>query len=109
MSKPQHNLAALKIIQIMNYTGIYQKYSKLVPKIKKSQKSLRNLAKELHISVNTLRNIKEAIQAVESQSKTVRKTIRFTPYELQRIEEKAKDMNMDISNFVRFCISQVLS
>jgi len=91
---------------IMDIIATYNKYIKLIPKIKKSQQSLRKLAEELNMSVNTLRKIKVAIQVVENQKRADKKTIRFTQNELLLIEEKAKEINMDFSAFVRYCISQ---
>jgi hypothetical protein len=94
----------------MNNKTLFQKYAKLIPIIRNSQKPLRTLANELKLSVNTLRSIKEAITTgpTESQTKTARKTIRFTHSELQAIEAKAKQLNMDVSSFVRGCLKDVL-
>ena len=93
----------------MTKEQIYNKYIKLVPKIRSSNTSLRSLASELNMSVNTLQRIKEAIVYVENQVKTKRKTIRFTESELITIEEKANELGLDIASFIRFCINEYIS
>lgn len=88
----------------MDSKQVYQKYIELVPIVKNSQKSLRKLATELSVSVNTLIRIKKAIADIESKASDSKKTIRFTALEIQHIEKRAKAQNLSFSEYVRACV-----